>query len=337
MSMEYSRLGNSGLTVSRLALGCMSYGEPQRGVPSWSLDEADSRRFVKDALEAGVTFFDTANFYSDGTSEEYLGRAISSLTRRENVVITTKVWENMGPPPNGRGLSRGAILTQVDASLKRLGTDYIDLYVIHRADPFTPWEETLQTLDDLVRAGKVRYLGASAMRAWQFAKALFLQQRHGWAQFISMQNHYNLLYREEEREMIPLCVDQGVGVTPFSPLARGMLARSWDAVTARSTTDPTREMRYGDQDRPVVDAVAAVAARHSVPMSRVALAWLLSKPGVVAPVVGITKPHHLADALAGMDLRLSHQDLSELEAPYVPHAFNWIAEPTQPASSPNRG
>jgi len=325
--MEYTTLGHSGLTVSRLCLGCMSFGEPRRGIPSWSLAEEESTGFVKGALDAGVTFFDTANFYSDGTSEEYLGRALKSLTRRDNVVITTKVWENMGPLPNGRGLSRGAILTQVDASLRRLGTDYIDLYVIHRADPHTPWEETLQTLDDLVRAGKVRYIGASAMRAWQFAKALFLQQRHGWAQFVSMQNHYNLLYREEEREMIPLCVDQGVGVTPFSPLARGLLARPWAEVTGRSTTDPTLERRYGERDRPVVDAVAKVADRHGVPMAHVSLAWLLSKPGVVAPVVGTTKPRHLEDALAGLDLRLSNEDMAELESPYEPHEFNWIAEP----------
>jgi aryl-alcohol dehydrogenase-like predicted oxidoreductase len=305
----------------------MSFGDPQRGVPPWSLDEGESRTFIKAALDAGVTFFDTANFYSDGSSEEYVGRAVKSLTRREDVVIATKVWENMGPLPNGRGLSRGAILTQVDASLRRLGTDYIDLYVIHRADPFTPWEETLETLDDLVRAGKVRYLGASAMRAWQFAKALFLQQQHGWARFISMQNHYNLLYREEEREMVPLCLDQGVGVTPFSPLARGLLARPWDEVTSRSIADPTREKRYGDQDRPVVGALEEVAARHGVPLAHVALAWLMAKPGVVAPVVGTTKPHHLEDALAGARLQLTHQDMTDLERHYVPHAFNWIAEP----------
>ena len=325
--MEYTTLGRSGLTVSRVCVGCMSFGEPQRGFPSWSLPEPPTREMIKLALDAGVTFFDTANFYSDGTSEEYLGRALTSLTRREDVVITTKVWENMGPLPNGRGLSRGAILTQVDASLRRLGTDYIDLYVIHRADPATPWEETLQTLDDLVRAGKVRYIGASAMRAWQFAKALFIQEQHGWAKFVSMQNHYNLLYREEEREMVPLCADQGVGVTPFSPLARGLLARPWGETTTRTGDDPALARRYGEIDRPVVDAVLDVAARREARPAHVALSWLLSRQSVVAPVVGMGKPQHLEDALAAMELRLSDQDLADLEAPYQPHAFNWIAEP----------
>jgi 1-deoxyxylulose-5-phosphate synthase len=322
--MEYAQLGRSGLTVSRICLGCMSYGDANRGDLPWTLDEQTSTRFIDAALQAGITFFDTANVYSDGTSEEYLGRAIRSLTRREEVVIATKVWGRMGPGTNGRGLSRGAILTQVDASLRRLQTDYIDLYVVHRADPSTPYEETLQTLDDLVRAGKVRYIGASAMRAWQFAKALFLQQTNGWARFVSMQNHYNLLYREEEREMLPLSVDQGIGMTPFSPLARGLLARKWDEATSRSAADPTRDLRYGDRDRPVGDAVLDIATGRGVAPAEVALSWLLSRPGVVAPVVGVTKPRHLLEAVAALSLELDDDERARLEAPYVPHEYNWI-------------
>ncbi len=322
--MEYTQLGRSGLTVSRICLGCMGFGDASRGEFPWTLDEPQSSVFIKDALDAGVTFFDTANVYSNGTSEEFLGRAILGMTRREEVIIATKLWGRMGPGPNGQGLSRGAVMAQVDASLRRLGTDYIDLYIVHRADPLTPWEETLQALDDLVRAGKVRYLGASAMHAWEFAKAVFLADLHGWARFISMQNHYNLLYREEEREMIPLCLDQGVGLTPFSPLAKGRLARPWDEATTRSRNDPMAKVRYTDGDRPVVDAVMDVAGRRGVPPAQVALAWLLSRPGLVSPVVGTTKPRHLADALAALDVKLDAGEVAEMEAPYQPHAFNKI-------------
>jgi len=318
--MEYTRLGSSGLQVSRICLGCMSYGEPGRGDQSWSLDEEASRPFFKQALDAGVTFFDTANVYSAGSSEEITGRVLLSLTRREEVVIATKVQQWMGPGPNGRGLSRGAIMTQVDASLRRLGTDYIDLYIVHRPDPQTPWEETLDALHDLVRAGKVRYIGASVMHAWEFAKALYLADLHGWTRFVSMQNHYNLLYREEEREMLPLGSDQGVGVTPFSPLARGLLTRPWDEPTSRSQSDATIRGRYQDSDRTIVDAVHAVAERRDAPPAHVALAWLLSRPGVSAAVVGATKPHHLSDAIAALEIELDDAEIAELEAPYEPHA-----------------
>jgi aryl-alcohol dehydrogenase (NADP+) len=317
--MDYMRLGSSGLEVSRICLGCMSYGDPARGGQSWSLDEAASRPLFKQALDSGVTFFDTANVYSAGSSEEITGRALLSLTRREEVVIATKVQQWMGPGPNGQGLSRGAILTQVDASLRRLGTDYIDLYIMHRPDPETPWEETLEALHDVVRAGKVRYLGASVMYAWEFTKALYLADLHGWTRFVSMQNHYNLLYREEEREMLPLCRDQGAGVTPFSPLARGLLTRPWDEATARSGSDETLRGRYGESDRPIVDAVHTVARRRGVAPAHIALAWLLSRPGVSAAIVGATKAHHLNDAVAALEVELSDADVAELSAPYQPH------------------
>jgi 1-deoxyxylulose-5-phosphate synthase len=320
--MEYMRLGSSGLTVSRICLGCMSYGDASRSDHAWVLDEQASRPFFQQALDAGITFFDTANAYSTGSSEEITGRNLLSMVRRDEVVIATKVGLPMRPRPNGAGLSRGAVMTQVDASLRRLGTDYIDLYQVHRADPSTPWEETLQALDDVVRAGKVRYLGASSMYAWQFAKALYLADLHNWPRFVSMQNHYNLLYREEEREMIPLCRDQGVGVTPWSPLARGRLARPWDEKTGRSETDAAAHERYQDPGlRKVVDAVAAVAEEHGVPRAQVALAWVLSRPGVTAPIVGATKPHHLGDAIAALAIRLSDAEATLLEAPYQPQGI----------------
>jgi aryl-alcohol dehydrogenase (NADP+) len=320
--MEYTRLGRTGLTVSRICLGCMSYGDPARGNHSWSLPEAESRPFVKQALEAGITFFDTANVYSDGSSEEIVGAALKEYARRDDIVLATKVHGRMSDGPGGSGLSRKAILAQCDASLRRLQTDFIDLYQIHRWDEAVPIEETLEALHDLVKAGKVRYLGASSMFAWQFSKALHTSERHGWSAFVSMQNHYNLLYREEEREMLPLCADEGIGVIPWSPLARGRLAREWDETTARSQSDRFGSTLYGRQeeaDRAVVDAVGEVAAARGVPRAQVALAWLLSRPGVTAPIVGATKQRHLDDAVAAIDLHLDDAELARLEQPYVPH------------------
>jgi len=316
--MDYVRLGRTGLKVSRICLGCMSYGVPDRGAHPWSLDEDDARPFFKQALDAGINFFDTANVYSDGTSEEITGRALLSMTARDDLVIATKVHGRMRPGPNGAGLSRKAIMTEVDASLRRLGTDYIDLYQIHRADPKTPWEETLAALHDCVQAGKVRYLGASSMPAWQFTKALYLADRHGWTRFISMQNHYNLLYREEEREMLPLCREEGVGVIPWSPLARGRLARPWDQTTERSQSDEFGRTLYDESARDIVDAVGVIADRRNIPRAQVALAWLLAQPGVSAPIVGATKPHHLDDAIAAIEVQLDDEELAALAAPYRP-------------------
>src|SRR3954467_1659195 len=318
--MEYTKLGRTGLDVSRICLGCMSYGGGNRGNHAWSLGEEESRPFIKRALEAGINFFDTANRYSLGSSEEILGRALKDFARRDDVVIATKVYGRMRPGPNGAGLSRRAIMSELDASLRRLGTDYVDLYQIHRWDYGTPIEETLEALHDVVKAGKARYIGASSMHAWQFSQALYLADLHGWTRFVSMQNHYNLLYREEEREMLPLCRDQGVGVTPFSPLARGLLPRPWDEPTSRSQSDATIRGRYQDSDRTIVDAVHAVAERRDEPPAHVALAWLLSRPGVSAAVVGATKPHHLSDAIAALEIELDDAEISELEAPYEPHA-----------------
>jgi len=318
----YTNLGHSGLQVSRLCLGCMSFGTPDRGNHPWTLDEAASRPIIQSALEAGITFFDTANVYSDGSSEEILGKAIRDFARRDEVVIATKVNGTMRSDPNGRGLSRKAILSEIDASLRRLGTDYVDLYQIHRWDRRTPIEETLEALNDVVRAGKARYIGASSMYAWQFAKSLFLSDAHGWARFVSMQDHYNLLHREEEREMLALCSDQGVGVVPWSPLARGRLARAWDEQTERSTSDQFGSTLYNqvDSDRAIVDQVTSVASAHGVPRAAIALAWLLHQPAVTAPIVGVTKPSHLADALAALDVRLSNDELQALAAPYTPRA-----------------
>src|SRR5947209_20271615 len=286
--MEYTRLGNTGLEVSRICLGMMSFGDPARGNHPWSLPEEDSRRLIEKALTSGITFFDTANVYSDGSSEEITGRAIRDFTDREDVVLATKVHGRMHPGPNGAGLSRKAILRELEASLRRLGTDYVDLYQIHRWDPRTPIEETLEALDSAVRSGKVRYLGASSMWAWQFSKALYLAGEHGWHRFVSMQDHYNMLNREEEREMLPLCADQGVGVLPWSPLARGRLARPWETTTTRSENDAFGKALYDDSDRDIVDAVAKVASDRGVPMAQVAMAWLLSKPVVTSPIVGAT-------------------------------------------------
>ncbi|HEU0203133.1 MAG TPA: aldo/keto reductase [Burkholderiaceae bacterium] len=321
--MQYTKLGSSGLIVSRICLGCMSYGIAARSDHAWVLDEHAARPFFKQALDAGITFFDTANFYSAGTSEEITGSVLLSMVPRDQVVIATKVGLPMGPGPNGSGLSRGAILTQVDASLRRLGTDYIDLYQIHRIDPKTPWEETMEALHDLVRMGKVRYLGASSMYAWQFAKAQHVADRHGWTRFISMQNHYNLLYREEEREMNPLCRDLGVALNPYSPLARGRLTRPWEEQTGRSRTDAAQTERYQDPTlRGVVDAVSQVAEQRSVARAQVAMAWLLSRPGVTSPVVGATKPHHLSDAIAALEIRLSDAEVTLLGSRYRPQAIS---------------
>jgi aryl-alcohol dehydrogenase-like predicted oxidoreductase len=321
--MDYKRLGKTGLQVSPLALGCMTYGVPDRGPHPWTLDEEASRVILRRAVDLGINFFDTANMYSDGTSEEIVGRALRDFTRREEVVIATKVFYPMGKGPNRGGLSRKAIMTEVDASLRRLGTDYIDLYQIHRWDYATPIEETLEALHDVVKAGKVRYLGASSMHAWQFAKALYTADRHGWTRFVSMQNHLNLMYREEEREMLPLCADEGIAVIPWSPLARGRLTRDWDATTERSDTDAVMRGLYTatlDADRRVAEAVRAIAERRGVPRAQVALAWVLQKPGVTAPIVGASKLAQLEDAVAALALRLTPDEVAELEAPYVPHA-----------------
>jgi aryl-alcohol dehydrogenase (NADP+) len=319
--MEYTRLGDTGLEVSRICLGMMSFGEPDRGSHPWTLREEDSRRLIEKALTSGITFFDTANVYSDGSSEEITGRAIRDFTTRDDVVLATKVHGRMHPGPNGAGLSRKAILRELDDSLRRLGTDYVDLYQIHRWDPKTPIEETLEALDSAVRSGKVRYLGASSMWAWQFSKALHLAGEHGWHRFVSMQDHYNLLNREEEREMHPLCADQGIGVIPWSPLARGRLTRDWDESTARSDTDRFGQTLYDERsDRAIVDRVAEIARERGISRAQVALAWVLAKPVVSAPIVGVTKDRHLDDAVAAVDVRLTDEEIARLEEPYTPHA-----------------
>ncbi len=326
--MDYVNLGNTGLKISRLGLGCMTYGSGQNpvgrpGSHPWALGEADSQPFLRQALDLGINFFDTANVYSAGASEEVVGRFLKANVRREAVVIATKVHGVMRDEPNGRGLSRQAILHELDASLRRLGTDYIDLYQIHRWDRETPIEETLEALHDALKAGKVRYLGASSMHAWQFAKALYLADRRGWSRFVSMQNHYNLLYREEEREMMGLCRAEGIGMLPWSPLARGRLTRPWQAgETKRSETDQFQKVLYTateEADRKVVDRLGEVAEQRGRPRAQVALAWLLSRPAVNAPIVGATKPHHLTDAVAALSLRLTAEEIAALEAPYVPH------------------
>jgi len=319
--MEYVKLGSTGLDVSRLCLGCMSYGEPDRGAHSWSLTEEASRPFIKRALEAGVNFFDTANVYSAGSSEEIVGRALRDFADRDEIVIATKLHGTMRPGPNGGGLSRKAVFTEVDHSLRRLGVDYIDLYQIHRWDSRTPIEETLEALHDVVKSGKVRYLGASSMAAWQFAQALYVADLHGWTRFVSMQNHYNLIYREEEREMLPLCLDQGVAVIPWSPLARGKLTRDWDTTTVRADNDQFgRSLYHEASDRRIVETVAELAAKRGVPRAQVALAWISKHPAVTAPIVGATKPEHLEDALSSFEVELTPEEISALEEPYEPHA-----------------
>ncbi len=321
--MQYVNLGKTGLRVSRLCLGCMSYGAPNRGRHPWTLNEVQSRPFFKRAFEAGINFFDTANVYSDGVSEEILGRAWPELGPRENLVIATKVHGMMRQDPNGGGLSRKAIFQEMDASLRRLKTDYVDLYQIHRWDYLTPIEETLEALHDVVKVGKARYIGASSMFAWQFCQALYVAQLHGWTRFVSMQNHYNLLYREEEREMLGLCQAEGIGVLPWSPLARGRLAREWDVKTARTETDEYGKSLYANTeaaDRQVVERVGEIAAAREIPRAQVALAWLLGKSAVTSPIVGATKVHHLEDAVAAVSVQLSEQEIASLEQPYIPHS-----------------
>jgi len=332
--MRYIKLGTTGLDVSPIAIGAMTYGDPTRGHPVWSLDEETSRPLIRHALEAGINFFDTANMYSYGSSEEILGRALADFANRDDVVIATKLRHPMRPGPNGKGLSRKAIMTEVDHSLRRLGTDYLDLYQIHRNDHATPLAETLEALHDLVKAGKVRYLGASSMRAWEFAKALHLQKQHGWARFVSMQNHYNLLAREEEREMIPLCLDEGVGTIIWSPLARGRLARPWEA--ARSTTRAETDGGFADllytpltvdSDRAIIDTVGTIAAERGVTRAQVALAWLRGKPVVTAPLVGANTTTQLDDAVASLDIELTDDEIAALERPYTPrHDFQGISD-----------
>lgn len=321
--MDYINLGQSGLKVSRICLGCMSYGDPNKWIHSWVLNEEEGRPFIKAALEKGINFFDTANVYSLGASEEILGRAIRDFARRDEVVIATKVYNKMRDDPNGKGLSRKAIMTEIDHSLKRLGTDYVDLYQIHRWDYETPIEETLEALHDVVKAGKARYIGASSMYAWQFCKALYLADQNGWTRFISMQNHYNLLYREEEREMIKLCREEKVGVIPWSPLARGRLARPSDSeATKRLATDEFGKTVYGrtiESDRKVIDRVAALAKQRNVPQAQIGLAWLLHQSTVTAPIVGATKLQQLDDAIAAVNLKLSETEIKGLEEFYVPH------------------
>jgi 1-deoxyxylulose-5-phosphate synthase len=320
--MEYVRLGNTGMKVSRICLGCMSYGQAGKGW-EWVLNEEQSRPYIQRALEMGINFFDTANVYANGTSEEYLGRALKDFARRDEVVIATKVRFPMGKSPNESGLSRKHILSSIDASLKRLGTDYVDLYQIHRWDYETPIEETLEALNDVVRMGKARYIGGSAMFAWQFAKALFTADLHGWSRFVSMQPHYNLLYREEEREMMPLCQDQGIGVIPFSPLARGVLARPpalEKQETARARSDAMIKERYErDENAAIVQRVSELAEKRGIPMAQVALAWMLAKPLVSSAIIGATKPNHLEDAVAALSVRLTQEESGLLEEPYRPH------------------
>jgi aryl-alcohol dehydrogenase-like predicted oxidoreductase len=320
--MDYVKFGKTGLEVSRLCLGCMSYGVPERGSHPWTLNEEASRPFIRKALELGINFFDTANVYSDGTSEEIVGRALKDFARRDEIVIATKIYFRTRPGPNGAGLSRKAIFAEIDNSLRRLGTDFVDLYQIHRWDKTTPIEETLEALHDVVKAGKARYIGASSMAAWQFGKALYTSRLHGWTEFVSMQNHLNLLYREEEREMLPLCADQGVAVIPWSPLARGRLTRDWDEITEREKTDAVGQNLYGatvEADRKVTERVAEVAKARGVPRAQVALAWVAQKSVVTAPIIGATKPHHLDDAIAALSLHLTQDEIAALEAPYAPH------------------
>jgi aryl-alcohol dehydrogenase-like predicted oxidoreductase len=317
--MKYVTLGRTGMYVSRICLGCMSFGEPGRGGHPWSLGEEASRPLIRQAIEAGINFFDTANVYSLGSSEEITGRALKDFAKRDEIVLATKVHGVMREGPNGRGLSRKAIMTEIDHSLTRLGTDYVDLYQIHRWDRRTPVEETMEALHDVVKAGKARYIGASSMYAWQFAKAQHVAEANGWTNFVSMQNHYNLIYREEEREMLPLCLDQGVGVIPWSPLARGRLTRDWDTTTARSETDEFGQNLYLPEDQQVHEQVAEVASARGIPRAQVAMAWLLGRPGVTAPIVGVTRASHLDDAVAALDVELTRQETEQLEKPYVPH------------------
>lgn len=322
--MEYTKLGNTGMDVSRICLGCMGFGDAEHWIHKWVLNEADSRPIIQKALELGINFFDTANIYSLGKSEEILGRALKDFAKRDEVVIATKVFFKMRESPNGGGLSRKAIFTEIDKSLQRLGTDYVDLYQIHRWDYQTPIEETMEALHDVVRAGKVRYIGASAMWAWQFQKALYTAEKHGWTRFVSMQNHLNLIYREEEREMLPLCRVEKIGVIPYSPLASGRLTRDWSPdSTLRAQTDQIGRSKYGgavDIDRQIIERVAALSEKHGISRVKVALAWLLQKQPVTAPIIGATKISHLEEALGALSVKLSSEEVTFLEEPYTPHA-----------------
>jgi 1-deoxyxylulose-5-phosphate synthase len=325
--MQYVNLGRSGLKVSRLCLGCMSYGEPERLPQPWSLPEEASRPFFRQALEAGINFFDNANIYSGGSSEEIMGRALKEMARRDEIVVATKAFFPWRNAPNTGFLSRKALFQAIDDSLTRLGMDYVDLYQIHRFDHDTPVEETMETLHDIVKAGKARYIGASSMQAWRFAKMQHVAERNGWTRFISMQPQYNLLYREEEREMLPLCADQGVGVIPWSPMARGRLTRDWSETTKRTQNDAFALKMYqnaADQDEKVVKVVQEIAQKHGVPRVHVALAWLLSKPEITAPIIGATKPEHLSTAVEALTFTLANDEIAALEAPYVPHPVDGI-------------
>ncbi|MDL2403257.1 aldo/keto reductase [Rhizobium mayense] len=320
--MEYTKLGKTGLEVSRICLGCMTYGDPNKGTHAWSLTEENSRPLLKQAIEAGINFLDTANTYSNGSSEEIVGRAIKDFARREDIVLATKVFNRMRPGPNGAGLSRKAIFDEIDNSLRRLGTDYVDLYQIHRWDYTTPIEETLEALHDIVKAGKARYIGASSMYSWQFAKAIYISRLNGWTEFVSMQNHLNLLYREEEREMLPFCEDQKIAVIPWSPLARGRLTRDWDEATARSETDEFGKTLYTqaiEADRKVVEAVGTIAKARGVARAQVATAWILQKSAVTAPIIGASKSGHIKDAVAALSVKLTPEEIDALESPYIPH------------------
>jgi aryl-alcohol dehydrogenase-like predicted oxidoreductase len=320
--VDYIKLGTTGLDVSRICLGCMTYGIPERGGHSWTLGYDESLPILKRALDVGINFFDTANIYSDGTSEEIVGRALKALTSRDEVVIATKAWARMRPGPNGQGLSRRALMTEIDNSLRRLGVDYVDLYQIHRNDPNTPIEETMEALHDIVKAGKARYIGASNMASWQFARALYVADKHNWTRFATMQDHLNLLYREEEREMLPLCRAEGIGVIPWSPMARGRLTRDWKETTTRQETDEFGKTLYTktiEADRHVVERVAEVAKARGVPRAQVALAWVLQKQEVSAPIIGASKLAHLDDAVASLKLKLTAEEIASLEEPYVPH------------------
>lgn len=320
--MQYTQFGNTGLTVSRLCLGCMSFGDAAAEGHDWAMDLDASRPMIRQALEAGINFFDTANAYSGGTSEEYIGTLLKEMANRDEIVIATKGFFRWRQAPNTGGLSAKSLIHAVDDSLRRLGTDYIDLYQIHRLDPNTPMEEIVETLDAIVRSGKVRYVGASSMYAWQFQQMRHIAQKNGLKQFISMQNYVNLLYREEEREMLPFCADQGVAVMPWSPMARGKLTRPWDSATNRSESDIVGKMLYArtqENDRQVVNAVEAVSQQRGIPMAQIALAWVLQKPEVTSPIIGATKPKHIEDAVAALDVTLSAEDIAAIEAPYAPH------------------
>lgn len=320
--MEYIKFGNTGMDVSKLCLGCMSFGDASKWTHQWVLDEEKSRSMIKLALDNGINFFDTANIYSAGTSEEYLGKALKDYANRDEIVLATKVWGRMNEGPNGGGLSRKAIMSEIDKSLKRLQTDYVDLYIIHRWDYSVPIEETMRALDDIVRAGKARYIGASAMFAWQFQKALHVAEKNGWTRFVSMQNHMNLIYREEEREMMPLCKEEKIAVTPYSPLAGGKLTRDLSETTFRGDTDAVIKMKYAhaeEQDRTIIERVAELADKYGVKRAQIAMAWLLQKEGVTAPIIGATKESHLLDGIAALDVKLTPEDVTYLEESYVPH------------------